>query len=986
MNLDLSPKLKRSKQNFAFSKAQTVFEKKVKKSFLSIEIGRILNSNYYVMLMIVITLIVLFIPDISNSLFNSSIDSPVDVFQTICFFFFSIEILANVLALPEYLCSFFFWLDLCSTLSLLLDVDYMMSPIYNSFGDNLNVNSKKATLSISKATSAGRVTKILRIIRIIRIVRIVKLYKATIKAREVLEKRKINNNKTANKPKPVGIAKHLANQSNASNNNMISISKIERGQSKIPDHFNTKIEIQNGQDLKFSAIENRRVQNFEKFNDPFSRQDKAIFKRTFDEKEIESDQFAGIEDKDNALFKESNISKILSESITKKLILLILGLILGLTVINEDMYLDDVPGYDDLLSNYINIFRLEFTGNIENQTKVDGTRLNSFVAIDSDSGSNIFFMTYYEPSLDSCNCSKVYKELFKTWNSTGIPPNEDSFYYLINENSTAGNSVMSLSYLLLTSAIFNSDSPLYIINATINSTLIYVNDTAALYDYRNNEIQASISADDIIIYHSTLYENRLSGVLNIFKTLYIMGIIVIGALVFESDSKTYVLDPLEIMIEIVEIVEDDPIIAKNVEALKMGIKHQMLHMSNSKNNKGLKREVNVDKYEIKMIENSIVKISSLLAICFGDAGGDIIRQNLKKGKDFNPMVEGRKKQAIFGFCDIRQFPYVNDALKERTMIFVNQISEIVHSSVDRFAGATNKNIGDSFLSAWQFRVVENIEGKKHFRELNYNQSNEAKLIIDQSILAFLHIIIKINSDSDILLYRSDNDILQHPHLKNYTVKMGFGLHIGWAIEGAIGSTYKIEASYLSPNVNISARLEAATKQYGVYLLISGEVYDLCSEHIQRLCRLIDIVAVKGSIKPIKLYTIDVCISNLSVDSAIKSNSSKKRYEKFIKIKELMKVESAKHGGIVPYILASKSFKRLLTIQRNAKFLPLFKKGINKYIKGDWENAGSLLGQCLQIEPEDGPSKTIHAYIKSFNFRAEIKGDGKWEGFRALSSK
>jgi len=30
--------------------------------------------------------------------------------------------------------------------------------------------------------------------------------------------------------------------------------------------------------------------------------------------------------------------------------------------------------------------------------------------------------------------------------------------------------------------------------------------------------------------------------------------------------------------------------------------------------------------------------------------------------------------------------------------------------------------------------------------------------------------------------------------------MGFGLHFGWAIEGSIGSEYKIDASYLSPNV------------------------------------------------------------------------------------------------------------------------------------------------------------------------------------------
>jgi class 3 adenylate cyclase len=52
--------------------------------------------------------------------------------------------------------------------------------------------------------------------------------------------------------------------------------------------------------------------------------------------------------------------------------------------------------------------------------------------------------------------------------------------------------------------------------------------------------------------------------------------------------------------------------------------------------------------------------------------------------------------------------------------------------------------------------------------------------------------------------------------------MGFGLHVGWAIEGAIGSFYKIDASYLSPHVNMAARLEAATKQFGVQLLISGQ--------------------------------------------------------------------------------------------------------------------------------------------------------------------
>ena len=59
--------------------------------------------------------------------------------------------------------------------------------------------------------------------------------------------------------------------------------------------------------------------------------------------------------------------------------------------------------------------------------------------------------------------------------------------------------------------------------------------------------------------------------------------------------------------------------------------------------------------------------------------------------------------------------------------------------------------------------------------------------------------------------------------------MGFGLHQGWAIEGAIGSYFKIDASYLSPNVNMSSRIEMATKQYGVSILVSGELVPILSK-------------------------------------------------------------------------------------------------------------------------------------------------------------
>ena len=42
------------------------------------------------------------------------------------------------------------------------------------------------------------------------------------------------------------------------------------------------------------------------------------------------------------------------------------------------------------------------------------------------------------------------------------------------------------------------------------------------------------------------------------------------------------------------------------------------------------------------------------------------------------------------------------------MVFVNEIAEIVHGTVDTFLGSANKNIGDAFLLVWKYNK-ENVE-------------------------------------------------------------------------------------------------------------------------------------------------------------------------------------------------------------------------------------------------------------------------------------
>lgn len=135
---------------------------------------------------------------------------------------------------------------------------------------------------------------------------------------------------------------------------------------------------------------------------------------------------------------------------------------------------------------------------------------------------------------------------------------------------------------------------------------------------------------------------------------------------------------------------------------------------------------------------------------------------------------------------------------------------------------------------------------------------------DLAVIAFIKILAGINRSKKLEKYQHNED-LRHRFHHAYKVNMGFGLHIGWGVEGAIGSKFKIDASYLSPNVNMSARLEAATRQFGVSILVSGVLYQYLSPKMKEVLRHIDTVTVKGSIQPMELYTCDLEIERLEVD-------------------------------------------------------------------------------------------------------------------------
>lgn len=78
------------------------------------------------------------------------------------------------------------------------------------------------------------------------------------------------------------------------------------------------------------------------------------------------------------------------------------------------------------------------------------------------------------------------------------------------------------------------------------------------------------------------------------------------------------------------------------------------------------------------------------------------------------MVQGKKTFAIFGFCDIKNFSFIDEALQENIMVFINQVCEIIHNTISFFHGIVIKNREGSFILAWRFpeeivKFVDNFD-------------------------------------------------------------------------------------------------------------------------------------------------------------------------------------------------------------------------------------------------------------------------------------
>ena len=961
------------------------------------------NNNIYLCIQLCITIFIIIEEEIKSLFTKKSADLPFSIIIIIFMAFNIFDLVAYSILIKDYFLNFYFWLDILSIISTLLDIHWFYNSIIESVGggkinsieDLMKRNEEKVSLTV----------KVFRIIRIIRIVRITKLYiiiekivlkikrkneeKERIKNEEeekkkkeeeeeskkkastfmeeyiknalnerlvpkkntakflmnimkkALRKCKENNMKLSSPKKLVNIiAKNfgisLNNNNNTDNKNKANNEDTKSNESRdcsIVENYQT-IEINIGVNKDEQESMQKRISEIN-----INENEMSYLKKTFmsNESEENSDMsnILFLKKKKNNIKEENKLSEILLKKSKQKVILLILIELFCFTIFNP--------------SNYI-------------------TKKTSL---------------------------EIGFKLFSIFNSKEDP--DFSFHYnlYINKHKDIKTPLIFLKLGDIEYGNFEEVKKLR------EQEKISYNEKCPNFNDNNNDNNLNY-CNAVFNYK---YVNRLNALLNLLKTILSCVILYFGNFWFSRDLCKMVLDPTDAMVERVKLISENPLqvihdeerkkIAKVIEEEKEKNEKDKdkdkVICGCSPNNNSSSSSSNKTKHllETEILEKTISKIGALLALSLGDAGAEIISQNMKENStgDVNPMIPGKKVCAIYGFCDVRNFTGLTEILQEKVMVFVNDIADIVHQYAFEYGGSANKNIGDAFLLVWKFDNKFTYTSRKN-NELKVYNCEQVNQICDMALISILKMFAGIEKSKEIKKFKNIEQLIEK--FGENSIKIGFGIHLGWSIEGAIGSNFKIDASYLSPNCNMANTCEEKTKDYGVDLVMTDKFVENLSIEAQKCTRILDICYDEK--EPIGFYTVDFDTSELlndedDLDAELEnieenkktSASAMKRIKRFKKRLERRKnIELATSIPPKKYFWndfeqGDKDWEKMRSSFSN-EFFKFYNKGFDEFQFGDWPRARALLETALEIKEDDKPTKRMleimkkNNYIRPENFR------------------
>ncbi len=832
---------------------------------------KVVENGWFSIFMTGITLYALFGNDIRLSLTNTTVDEAFVMCAWLCVVLFASEMGLNSLGYEHYFGGFYFWIDLLSTLSILLEIPAVVVALSSTLS-----GEGGSTTEIMEAGKAGRVgtraSRIIRIVRLVRMVRVVKLYKM-----------------------------HNSNEDVLGNDTL----------------------------------------------------------------------------------EPTQVGKKLTEVTTQRLILMMLTMIMVLPWLQTSSLIDNSNNFQHNFLKHLHQYPQNFneTGSI---SETDFKRQVQFYV--QHSPIPILYLEICEPQaaesspLSQCNSTWSHDTL-RRWvrrhtGQTGKFIKKPSKG--IGKSGITGSRQRALSVAegakhRISEVFVSSHVGCYTVASKIDQyggIKIDGPTAGGRLDGHTGSSRASLDSSTClsIAVWSVRERERLLAGLAMCKTFFIMVVLVSASIFFNKDAQLFVIGPIERMMTLVKRLSENPLDSANMDT--------STYFEDA-------RKVRDQGYETILLEQTLERIGQLLQVGFGAAGAEIIGKNMNtvNGK-LNPMIAGKIITAIYGFCDIRQFTDTTECLQEEVMVYVNKLGNLIHTATHSYFGMANKNVGDAFLLSWKI-CDGSLFGFSNFideaTEAQRTEANEHILcqainsaarvtrqitpsqMADAAVAAFLKCQVDLeneNSNGCLACYgKYDSVMRRFGH--GFKIQMGFGMHVGWAIEGAIGSDLKIDATYLSPHVEMSDRLEAASKIFKAKLNMSHWLINLATPDLKQHLRAIARIRCDGVPVPLTVYTFDVTNSDKNFGFVVNTSD------------ERMKCRPLTNWN-------DEEFK---SIQRNIDpaFKIAFRSAFDSFIHGDWSEAKLNFNSCLALNCEDGPSR----YITTLMSIHDSKPPHTWDGTHYL---
>ena len=183
---------------------------------------------------------------------------------------------------------------------------------------------------------------------------------------------------------------------------------------------------------------------------------------------------------------------------------------------------------------------------------------------------------------------------------------------------------------------------------------------------------------------------------------------------------------------------------------------------------------------------------------------------------------GEKKYATFLFTDVRGFTSLSESLPPEDVTYImNKALTAQQKAVQKHEGMVDKYIGDAMMAIFNAPL---------------DQSDHETKAIDCAL--------------DILINMQELNIeLEKEELPS--IAIGIGVNSGEAVIGNMGSETRFDYTAIGDAVNTAARLESATKEVGVDLLIGKNT----AQFTKFKLNLIATIKVKGKVDALDVYTV-----------------------------------------------------------------------------------------------------------------------------------